>query len=164
MQLKGDEHATLHKPPNHKLFDTTNQAVSPVLQKRIAAQNTKTGSSNTSPIFNISLGNDILDIFRPPPPPNPIPVPLSAPPVYNAPSSLLLHPSRVPGPDIPLSEFCEQYSLGPNILRKLQDNFYTHARVLRFVTIDELKEMDFRLGEIAELRDAVERWSIPKVA
>lgn len=70
----------------------------------------------------------------------------------------------MPGPDMPLSKFCQQYDLGPNILKKLQDNYYSDARVLRFVTIDELKEMDFRLGEIAGLRDAVERWSIPKVS
>jgi len=32
--------------------------------------------------------------------------------------------------------------------------------MLRFVQIEELKEMQFLLGEIAGLKDAVERWSI----
>jgi hypothetical protein len=31
------------------------------------------------------------------------------------------------------------------------------------VTIQELKEMDFHLGKIASLRDAVEVWSVSKV-
>jgi hypothetical protein len=47
-------------------------------------------------------------------------------------------------------------------LNKFTENFYKHARALRFVTIDELKEMGFRLGEIAGLRDAVESWSVPR--
>jgi hypothetical protein len=167
-QLKGEEHATLHKPPNHKLFDTTNQNISPILQKHIAAQNAKANPTNLAPVFNISVGNEVLDILRPPPPPVPAPVPIPVPPhapqVYDAPCPLLLHPSRMPGLDISISEFCQQYDLGPNVLKKFQDNFYNDARVLRFVTIDELKEMGFRLGEVAGLRDAVERWSIPKFA
>lgn len=62
---------------------------------------------------------------------------------------------------MPLREFCTKYGLGLHTLKKFEDNYYTDARVLRFVTIDELKQMEFRLGEIAGLRDAVELWSVP---
>jgi hypothetical protein len=44
-------------------------------------------------------------------------------------------------------------------LKILEENSYVHARTLRFVRIDELKEMCFRFGEIAAFRDAVEVWS-----
>jgi hypothetical protein len=59
--------------------------------------------------------------------------------------------------------FCAEYDLGDNILSKLIKNAYKEARFLRFVTIAELKEMGFQLGEIAAIRDAVERWSVPRV-
>jgi hypothetical protein len=65
---------------------------------------------------------------------------------------------------MPLQQFCMDFKLGDEVFKKFQENGYQDARVLRFVTIDELKEMKFRLGEIAALRDAVEMWSVPRVA
>jgi len=58
-----------------------------------------------------------------------------------------------------IDEFCTTYDLVHTIHDKLVDNGYLHARLLRFVTIDELKQMKFLLGEIAAIRDAVDRWS-----
>jgi len=37
---------------------------------------------------------------------------------------------------------------------------YKEAQFLRFVTIAQLKEMGFQLGEIAAICDAVEWWSV----
>lgn len=78
-------------------------------------------------------------------------------------SSSLLHHSCVPGADMPLSQFCTDYGLGPKTLKKFEQHYYMNACILRFVTINELKQMDFHLGEIAGLRDAVERRSSVKV-
>ena len=64
---------------------------------------------------------------------------------------------------MPLTQFCDNYRLGINVLKKLQENSYFEAHTLRFVTIAELKQMEFRLGEIVAMRDAVEAWSILKV-
>jgi len=64
---------------------------------------------------------------------------------------------------MPLVEFCQEYDLVPTILEKLSDNLYKDARVLRFITIEELKQMEFRFGKIAALRDAVDVWSVPRV-
>jgi hypothetical protein len=61
---------------------------------------------------------------------------------------------------MPLSEFCQIYHLGGQILQKLMENGYPQSRMLRFVQIEELKEMKFLLGEIAGLKDAVESWSV----
>jgi hypothetical protein len=49
------------------------------------------------------------------------------------------------------------------MLTKLQDNAYADASQLQFVQIADLKDMEFKLGEIASLRVAVERWSVPRV-
>ena len=61
-----------------------------------------------------------------------------------------------------ISEFCDLYALGPDILERFASHMYKDARVLRFVSLADLKEMGFRLGEIAELRDAVELWSVQR--
>ena len=52
---------------------------------------------------------------------------------------------------MPISEFCDLYALGPNILEKFTLHMYKDARLLRFVTLADLKEIGFRLGEIAAL-------------
>ena len=65
-----------------------------------------------------------------------------------------------PGIDTPIAEFCRLYGLGDPILQKFLQHGYLQSRMLRFIQIPELKEMDFRLGEIAALKDAVEMWSV----
>lgn len=164
-QIKGPETATLSKPPHHKLFDTTS-SISPVLQRRIDAQNSKTSSSTSSgaPVFNISIGKEILDVFRPPvvQPVAPL-LPIAPPPPrYHADlPTTLLNPTRLPGDNMTLAELCILFDLSETILTKFIENGYTQARFLRFVTITELEQMGFKMGEIAALRDAVETWSLP---
>lgn len=168
-QLKGAEHATIEKPPNHRLFDTGLQ--SPILQRRLNMQNQK-NTSSTAPIFNLTIGNDIVHQLLgprgtdlPPLAPHPTAPQALAPAamIYDLQCPTLLHTSRLPGQDMSLSQFCINYKLGDMVFERLRDNGYQDARVLRFLTIDELKEMKFRLGEIAALRDAVEIWSVPRV-
>jgi hypothetical protein len=67
--------------------------------------------------------------------------------------------NRAAGVDMPISEFCTAFDLVRTIEDKLVENGYIHSRFLRFVTIDELKQMKFLLGEIAAIRDGVDRWS-----
>jgi hypothetical protein len=61
---------------------------------------------------------------------------------------------------MPITTFCTRYELGDPIVRKLTENGYSHARMLRFVQISELTQMEFRLGDIAAMKDAVEQWSV----
>jgi hypothetical protein len=149
--LKGEDIATLEKPPNHKLFNE--QQISPVLQRRIDAS--KNALAPPAPVVNISLGKEISGLFHPVQSSSPAPGPSHTPDHGH-----LLPPSHAPGRDMPISEFCDLYSLGPDILEKFASHLYKDARVLRFVTLADLKEMGFCLGEIAGLRDAVESWSV----
>jgi len=161
LKLKGNEHASLQRPPNHKLFDTTAKPISTVLQRRMAAQNSPSGSS--APIFNFTLGNEIINILCPPAPQPVVALvlpPANITPNYEPSCPLLLHHSCVAWQDMPLSEFCTKYGLGLHTLQKFEDSYYTDACVLQFVTIDELKQMEFHLGEIAGLRDVVELWLV----
>ena len=60
---------------------------------------------------------------------------------------------------MPIADFCAAFNLVQMIEDKLVKNGYLHSRFLRFITIDELKQMNFRLGKIAAIRDGVDRWS-----
>ncbi|KAI5985290.1 hypothetical protein EDD15DRAFT_2374350 [Pisolithus albus] len=161
--LKGTEHAMITKPPNHRLFDAidtrgniTQEKLSPVLQHRLAALEPKSNTPQvSSPVINVTLGNDILGFAH-----------TSMGPQLQMPqhkietmNDSLLPMTHVPGEDMTIIDFCTRYDLGDMILKKLQDNSFRKARPLRFLTISALKEMGFVHGEIAELRDAVEQWS-----
>ena len=159
---------TLRQPPNNKLFDPSQSTrISPVVQRRKAEQAAIASSALSAgpPVFNISLGNDFANLFRPAPPlaPAPAPAPLAPPPqpVIVQTYSSLLPPSRGPGIDMPLSTFCTQYGLSDEILAKLTKNGYTRTRTLRFIQTDDLNKIGFMLGEVAEMKDAVEQWTLP---
>lgn len=154
LQLKGDGSATDEKPPNHTLFDPTSARSSPVLQRRQAALAAQNVPQSTAPIFNLNVGAEVLSLFRPS---------SQAPPSSDQESNLsskLLLSSREIGPDMALDIFCASYDLSAGILDKLTSNDYTHARFLRYITIKDLEEMEFKKGQIAALRDAVEAWSV----
>lgn len=94
--------------------------------------------------------------------PNPVP---KTPPrtlprsTYDLHCPTLLPANRTASLDMPIPEFCAEFELVRTIEDKLIENGYLHARFLRFVTIEELKQMKFLLGEIAAIRDGVDRWS-----
>ena len=52
-----------------------------------------------------------------------------------------------------------QYGVETGAEERLVVNSYGHARLLSFITILELKDMNFLPGEIASLWDAVHKWS-----
>jgi len=85
---------------------------------------------------------------------------LAVPPPVN---NMLLRTTSGIGPDMPIVEFCTLFGLQPSILVKLEENAYDYACNLRFITLDNLTEMGFKLGEKAALQDAVEHWSVPLI-
>jgi hypothetical protein len=78
-------------------------------------------------------------------------------------NKMLLNPTRNIGADMPIAEFCNSFGLQHTVLEKLVENAYDFARNLRFITLDNLTEMGFKLGEKAALQDAVERWSVLRI-
>lgn len=85
---------------------------------------------------------------------------LAGPSIAN---NMLLKSSNDIGPDMSISDFCTSFGLQASILEKLDSNAYDFARNLRFISLDNLTEMGFKLGERAALQDAVERWSVPHI-
>ena len=171
--MKGDEHATLERPPNHRLFDAEHIAMSPVLKRRLEAQKAATVAAApvAAPVFNFTIGNDLVELLCPamcdrvqdPPSYRAVDVPANLAPVpapYNLQHPTLLQHSRIAGPDMTIREFCTLYDLTDAVHDKFTSNSYMHARMLHFLTVDETKEMKFLLGEVAALWDALDRWSV----
>jgi hypothetical protein len=163
--------------------------LSPVLQRRLDAQN-KATAVPAAPVFNLTIGTEVVQMLRgntqvqdaaaalrdavaPAPPyqdipaPNPLYQDVPAPnppnrpvPAYDLQCPTLLQRNRLPGIDMTIKEFCTEYGLCDSMVQKFQTHGYECARVLRFLTIDDANAIGLRLGEIAELRDAIEKWSV----
>ena len=80
-----------------------------------------------------------------------------APPV----SLSLLPLARTAGPSLTLEDFCSQYQVDLGVRQKLFEEGYKTSHHLQYATVSELKEAGFRIGEIASLKGAFARWSIP---
>ena len=181
--MKGDEHATLDTPPNHRLFDPENAMLNPVLRKRaeMAKGQQQQANAGAAPIINFSFGREFADLLRGPmnapaaelpiymppgpaqnanAPPPPIYTAPPAPNAYDLACPTLLQLNRKPGVDMPLDAFCEQYELDDGIRNRFKEHRYKHSRMFRFLTIKDLEMMMFMAGEIAEVRDAIDRWSV----
>jgi hypothetical protein len=150
-------------PPAHRLFD--NKKLSPVLQQCKAvldAQHAASSSSNSG--LNTQTLADLVTILRPAVPamaPYPYMQPLPAPPSADLASDMLLPSSRSIGPSMPLIEFCSLYNITKTVHQKLADEGYTDSHLMQYVSVAELKEAGLKNGEVASLKYAVARWSVP---
>jgi hypothetical protein len=65
--MKGEDHASLEKPPNHRLFDAEHIAMSPVLKRRLDAQKATAvaAAPAAAPVFNFTIGNDLANLLHP---------------------------------------------------------------------------------------------------
>ena len=61
-----------------------------------------------------------------------------------------------------IAKFCAQYELGDGTQLNFVAHGYEGVCVLRFITLTDVTKIELRLGEIAELRDAIERWSVSR--
>ena len=59
-----------------------------------------------------------------------------------------------------LEVFCATYQLDDAIRDRFKEHRYKHTRMLRYLTINDMEGMKFWAGEIAEVRDAIDRWSV----
>ena len=155
LQLKEEHVWGAEKPPNHPQFDPPGQRapLSPVIQRRIDAQNAKMAVQAPAPQPIILTLNDTraLPAAQAANPNTPLPPTVT----------MLLDPSRSVGPEMSIAVFCNTYNLPPAILEKLTNNGYTHVSHLRFVSIADVDAMGFLQGERNGLRHAFGEWSVP---
>ncbi|KAF9059464.1 hypothetical protein BDP27DRAFT_1201569, partial [Rhodocollybia butyracea] len=55
------------------------------------------------------------------------------------------------GPNMDIPAFCKMYELTPDVIAHLTENGLMKTKAFQHVTLDDLKEMSFKLGEIASL-------------
>ena len=124
------------------------------------------GNLNVSDVANPSLGS-----VAPAASPNQEPVPITIPvqaasnpaiPRYDLQCPTFFQADRLPGPDMSIYQFCDKYELDYEIRKQFIINGYKSARALRFVTPSDAMNMGLRPGDIAELREAIERWSVAR--
>lgn len=171
--MKGEEHAVIDRPPNHRLFDPglENSKLTPVLRKRL--ENNKAlatnVATNAAPVINVTFGREFTDLIQgrdaanaapqnaPPPVYTDPPIPVQH--HYDLTCPTLLQVNRRQGVDMPLDMFCQQYELDDGIRDRFKQHRYKHARMFRYLTVKDMENMVFMAGEIAEVRDAIDRWS-----
>ncbi|KAF7326738.1 hypothetical protein MVEN_02592700 [Mycena venus] len=152
-------------PPNHKLFNpksnSSRLAPPTILQRRIAQANES--ATPAAPIIhnNFSFPDGLVDLLRGGPAHPSATTPTTSSSLSAAENTMLLPPNTGVGARMPISDFCERYDLGTSIAEKLTNNGYKYSSVFYLIKLSELKEMEFRPGEVAELRDAVGQWAVP---
>ena len=152
---------TIEKPPNHKEFDGLSSNLlsdtALLIQRRLAERNSTQSapSASNAPTINFNVPNDFFSFLRPAATPNPLLPTAPTDHIANTVDILLLSVSARPGPDLSLTDFCVAFELSQEILTKLTDNGYMGTRTIRYIIVSELKEMGFKNGEIAAMKDAV---------
>jgi hypothetical protein len=146
-------------PPNAKMFDSTHQNsadVSALAKRRLALNNQNINTPSVA--LNFEGLADVLKLIgfggASPPLPNNVPQNRSDP---QAPPQT---PSRsTTRPKILLADFCARYDLSPTIEQKLVLIKIAGPHALRYINNTSLREeAGLELGELADVRDAQERW------
>jgi hypothetical protein len=174
--MRGEDFASIDQPPNHRLFDCNSDStkLTPLLRKRLEDAKTANPAPNTAPTINFSIGKELVDLLHPAPPllqVVAVPADSLPPPVYRDTAPLLqnsfdidcptlLQTNRKAGPDMTLEVFCTTYELDDAIRDRFKEHRYKHAQMLRYLTTKDMEAMKFWAGEIAEVRDAIDRWSV----
>lgn len=81
-------------------------------------------------------------------------------PVYTGTTGMLIPGDRMPGPDMPLAEFCLAHRLTDGVRNKLEENGYSGSHTFQYAQWEELREAGLKAGEIAQLKHAIVTWSI----
>ena len=135
-----------------------------VLQMHKDAKEAKKLTENTSASTSDLLAgfvNLATALWAPAPFVAPHPYPL-IPQINVITTSLSLLPADwTIGPSLDLEDFCSQFGVDISVHQKLSNEGYKTSHHLQYATVSELKEVGFRIGEIASLKDAVVRWSLP---
>ena len=121
---------------------------------------------SNSGLSNVTIADlvTLLHPATPAMPPYPYMQPQPQPPPLTIPVSDMLLPSlHSIGLAMPLTAFCSQYNITGAVHEKLANEGYTDSPLLQYVSIAKLKKAGFKNGEIASLKYAMAKWSVPNV-
>lgn len=140
-------------------------------QRRQAAQN-QAGPSALSPVFNINLPKEAMALFAnhqpavvPAHPPQAVipiaaalPVTPASEPLTHGPDTPLYPPNMKPTNQYNLADFCTAHSLSQDILGRFTAQGFTTLNQLCYISLNDLKDIQFKRGEIAAVQDAIATW------
>jgi len=91
----------------------------------------------------------------------PLPVVAQLPAPFQKPTGLI--PSALSeGPRMDIGTFCVVYLLPDAILQHFRDNAITGTHAFSYITDTDLTRMDFKIGEVIDLKKAVGMWASSK--
>ncbi|KAJ7440538.1 hypothetical protein FB451DRAFT_1191569 [Mycena latifolia] len=128
-------------------------AQSPLLQRRLELKEKST--ANNAPQVHLNFLSEFLGLLRPQ-------AAGPALPAHAAPiiaSTMLIPPPLLPGPNLTIDQFCADYNLDDDIRTRFKDQKFKHTDAFKYVELAELKAMEFKVGEIAELKVAIAAWA-----
>jgi hypothetical protein len=116
-----------------------------------------------APVINVVLPNNVGGYPVYPTAPNngapiapgPVQQALGAPTV----DTFLLLPNHSEGPKMDIETFCTVYSLSEELLSRFREHRISGTHAFAHIGTKELKEMDFKIGEIIDIKEAVKEWS-----
>ncbi|KAM6488822.1 hypothetical protein JOM56_015732 [Amanita muscaria] len=176
--LQNDGSATLNTPPNIKLFDAVSPQTlatkSPILQARLDQIALKSKAQApmlpmvvpSTPIVNFVLPNNMFtpSFQQPMQPFNIAPTPgvtnTGPTPQPSSVTNPIIPTGYQPGPKQSIRDFCRFYSLSNGIFDKFDQNTFTGTHAFRRLNSSDLRAMNFKPGEIIDLKDAIEEWAI----
>ena len=128
-----------------------------LLQRRAAAQKAS-AALPTSPNIHIHVP-DMSKLFQPaaaaPLAPAAAPLAPALPIIQTISDNPLLVPAHAAAqPAIPLNEFALRFEFSDNIHNTLQGEGFTSSNQLRLISLQELRDMGLKRGEIAVLQEA----------
>ncbi|KAG1901153.1 uncharacterized protein F5891DRAFT_950952 [Suillus fuscotomentosus] len=160
-QNKDKAQANLETPPNHAKFNTLpgQKGTISLLQCHLA-ERAQPASQPHGTVINFNIPSELLAVFFPPAAPNnniPQPAPAGSCTEGGQSDSLIPY-GMLHGPTLSLNDFYSNYTLSDDIHMKLHQNRYTGMETICYILVSELKEMEFKLGEIAVMRPAMKCW------
>ncbi|KAF7354461.1 hypothetical protein MVEN_01135300 [Mycena venus] len=172
LTLKGEEFATINKPPNNELFDKLDlralAARSPLLHRRLELNQQKAAAVNNTPQININFPPELVGLFGRPAAPDPAPAAAATPATVPraAPASdvpMLISPGVDCGPSLSIEAFCALYDLDDDICARFKQFKFKKTDSFRYISLHQLDKMEFMAGEVAELQVAIAKWTVPVV-
>ena len=155
--MKGDDSASIETLPNAQIFDFVpedSKSLHSTLQKHWDDAQAKTSAAQ-GPVINFNMPPELFG--------RPLVTSLAAntqtpSEMTVTPNSPLYPPSIKPQVPLTLVNFCTSYNLSDDILSRFTDNGFTTLNQLCYISLADLKDMVFKQGEIAGIRDAIAVW------
>ena len=73
--------------------------------------------------------------------------------------TIILPPNHSEGPKMDIETFCSVYSLSEGFLSCFWEHRISGTHTFAHISSKDLKEMDFKIGEIIDIKEAVKEWS-----